>query len=234
MAIKVLEAQSRDAYQRFRREAMAVARISHPNVVQIHEVGFDSSVPYIVMEYVAGGTVSELIRGGSRLPWRDASRLIAGVARGLGAAHAKGIVHRDVKPSNLLLVERGGTEAKVADFGIAKLGGGDGITREGSFVGTVGYLAPEQAMGKEVDPRSDVFALGVTWYRLLTGRAAHEGTTAQVLVATVQQPIADPRSLAPDIPVEIVQLLESMTQLDPGGRPRDGAVVAAAIDSLVG
>src|SRR5687767_5457822 len=118
VALKVLHRGEPDAYRRFRREAMAVASLSHPNVVQIYELGLDASVPYLVMEYVPGGTAAEL--GESPLPWRRVVRLIESVARGLGAAHAVGIVHRDVKPANVLLPERDGDRAKIADFGVAK------------------------------------------------------------------------------------------------------------------
>ena len=237
VAIKVLEASGdRDAFTRFRREALAVARLVHPNVVQIFEVGFDAEAPYIVMEYVAGGTLSDRLRDPAysrQVPWVDAARIVRGLARGLGAAHEKGIVHRDVKPSNVLLVEKGGTEAKIADFGIAKLAGAESLTMEGSFVGTVGYLSPEQAMGLEVDARSDVYSLGLTWFRMLTGRPAFDGTTAQVLRASVQQAVPDPRRLNRNIPEPLAALVMEMTALDRGARPTDGNEVARRLDVIL-
>ena len=236
VAIKVLEASDKGAYLRFRREAHAVARIVHPNVVQIYEVGFDSEAPYIVMEYVPGGTVTDMLRDRSAPqppPWVRSTRVIRGIARGLGAAHEKGIVHRDVKPSNLLLVERDGHEAKIADFGIAKLSGTEALTREGSFVGTVGYLSPEQAMGMPVDARSDVYSLGITWYRMLTGRPAFDGTTAQILRASVQQSVPDPRRLNTGLPEAIAALLMAMCALDRADRPKDCTEVARRLDVIL-
>jgi len=237
VAIKVLHAANDpSAFRRFRQEALAVARLSHPNVVQIYEVGFDAAVPYIVMEYVAGGTCSDLLRDPTvpmPLPWERVSRIVEGVAKGLGAAHAMGIVHRDVKPANLLLVQRDGTESKVADFGIAKLGGGETLTREGSFVGTVGYLSPEQARGKEVKPSSDVYSLGITWYKLLTGFSPYEGSTAEILGAQQHADIPDPREMSPDIPEPVVAVLRQMTARDPNERLQDGAKTAAAIAAVL-
>jgi CHASE2 domain-containing sensor protein len=236
VAIKVLEATQKDVFTRFRREAMAVARIAHPNVVQIHEIGFDARTPYIVMEYVAGGTASDLLNDPDidlPLPWERGTRIAMTTARGLGAAHAAGIVHRDVKPANILLTAKDGDVAKVADFGIAKLQGMESLTREGSFVGTIGYLSPEQATGSEVDARSDVFSLGLTWYRLLTGVHAFRGTTAQVLRATVVQPCPDPRLIVPEIPPELAAILARMTALEPIARYADCSVVAAELESAL-
>ena len=230
VALKILEQADKGAYARFRREALAVARISHPNVVQIYEVGLDAKVPFIVMEYVGGGTIADLLRDADDLPWSRSARLIAGIARGLGAAHQKGIVHRDVKPANLLLEKRTGDVAKVADFGIAKLSGGESLTKEGSFIGTIGYLSPEQAQGLDVDPRSDVYSLGLTWFRMLTGLRAFEGTTAQVLRAAVTQSVPDPRQFNPSIPDPVAELVMRMGALDRAQRPRDGMAVAALIE----
>ena len=236
VAIKVLEAADKGAYLRFRREALAVARIVHPNVVQIYEVGFDSEAPYIVMEFVPGGTVADMLRDPSQPyppDWVRSTKIIRGIARGLSAAHVAGIVHRDVKPSNLLLTEHDADDGKIADFGIAKLSDTQSLTSEGSFVGTVGYLSPEQALGTSVDARSDVYSLGVTWYRMVTGRPAFEGTTAQILRASVQKPIGDPRRLNKEFPDAFAKLLGEMTDLDRGKRPKDCTAVAARIDDLL-
>jgi pimeloyl-ACP methyl ester carboxylesterase len=231
VALKVMHRSDADAYRRFRREAMAVASLSHPSVVQVHELGLDASVPYLVMEHVPGGTAADL--GDAPLPWRRASRLIASAARGLGAAHAVGIVHRDIKPANLLLPDREGDHAKVADFGVAKLAGAEALTREGAVVGTLGYLAPEQARGEPVDARADVWALGATWFRLLTGRRPFDGTAAEILAATIATPFPDPRAHAPDVPAEVSALVRRMCALDPAARPADGQAAADAIEALL-
>jgi pimeloyl-ACP methyl ester carboxylesterase len=228
VAIKVLRAADANALRRFRREAVATARLSHPNVVAIHDLGLEAKVPYIVMEYLAGGAASRIERVG----WARACALVASAARGLGAAHALGMVHRDVKPGNLLLADADADEVKVADFGIAKLGGADPLTREGVVLGTIGFLAPEQVMGGGVDPRCDVYALGVTLYRLLTGRAPIDGTPAEMLAAA-SRPIPDPSVIVPDLPSGVVDLVRTLSAVDPRERPADGAAAAEAIQSVM-
>ncbi|HVO29812.1 MAG TPA: serine/threonine-protein kinase, partial [bacterium] len=218
VAIKVLHQTDKSAFARFRREALAVAKISSPNVVQIYEIGLDAAVPFIVMEYVAGGTLHDLLHEAKTpLHWSRAVRVALHAARGLGAAHAKGIVHRDVKPSNILLPNPNGTGAKIADFGIAKLAGsgGEALTADNVVIGSVGYLSPEQAMSKPVDPRSDVFSLGVTLFRMIAGKMAFTGTVSERLLATVQKPLEDIRRYAPDAPPELAALVARMTAKNP-------------------
>jgi serine/threonine-protein kinase len=231
VALKLLHARDADGLRRFRREAMAIARLSHPNVVQVHELGLDASVPYLVMEYVAGGTATQLLA--QRTPWARASRIIASAARGLGAAHAVGIVHRDVKPANLLLPDPRGDTVKVADFGVAKLSGAEPLTREGALVGTIGYLAPEQAAGKPIDARVDVYALAVTWYRLLTARVPFTGTPAEVFAATFRAPVPDPSLVVPGVPAPIAALVQRMGALSANDRPADGNAVAHEIEAAL-
>jgi pimeloyl-ACP methyl ester carboxylesterase len=225
VALKVLHTRDVAAFRRFRREATAVARLSHPNVVAIHELGLDAEVPYLVMEYVAGGTLADCV---APVAWERAARLVLAAARGVGAAHAVGIVHRDVKPANLLLVARDGDEVKVADFGVAKLAGSEPITGAGAVVGTVGYLAPEQARGDAVDARSDVYALGIVLYRLLTGRLPFEGTMTEVIVATMTRAIPPP-----DAPAALAALVQRMAALAPDDRPGDANAAAAELAALI-
>jgi pimeloyl-ACP methyl ester carboxylesterase len=225
VALKLMHRGDADAYRRFRREAMAVASLSHPNVVQMYELGLDASVPYLVMEYVRGGTASAL----EVVPPRRAVQIVRDVARGLGAAHAVGIVHRDVKPANILLDSE---RAKIADFGVAKLAGSDAMTRQGAIVGTVGYLAPEQARGDAVDARADVYALGATLFRLLTGTRPFTGTVPETIAATISSPIPDPRSRDAEIPERLAMLVCRMGALDPAHRLPDGAAVAEALAEL--
>lgn len=231
VALKVLHARDAEGFRRFRREAMAIARLSHPNVVQLYELGLDASVPYLVMEYVAGGTAGQLLS--QELPWARASRIIASAARGLGAAHAVGIIHRDVKPANLLLPDPLADVVKVADFGVAKLSGAEPLTRAGAVVGTIGYLSPEQAAGKPLDARTDVYALAVTWYRLLTGRAPFTGTPVEVLAATWRAPVPDPSLVEPGVPAPIAALVRRMGALSANERPADGNAVAHEIEAAL-
>jgi pimeloyl-ACP methyl ester carboxylesterase len=231
VALKLLHTRDADGFRRFRREAMAIARLSHPNVVQIYELGLDAPVPYLVMEYMAGGTAAQLVA--QKMPWERASRIIASAARGLGAAHAVGIVHRDVKPANLLLPDPRSYFVKVADFGVAKLSGAEPLTQEGALVGTIGYLAPEQAAGKPIDARADVYALAVTWYRLLTGRAPFSGTPGEVLAAALRVPVPDPARVEPRVPAPIAALVQRMGALSANDRPVDGNAAAHEIESAV-
>lgn len=231
VALKVLHARDADGFRRFRREAMAIARLSHPNVVQLYELGLDASVPYLVMEYVAGGTAVQLL--GQKMPWVRASRIIASAARGLGAAHAVGIVHRDVKPANLLLPDPLGDIVKVADFGVAKLSGAEPLTREGAVVGTIGYLSPEQAAGKPIDARADVYALAVTWYRLLTAQVPFSGTPVEVFAAACRAPIPDPALVERRVPAPIAALVQRMGALSASDRPADGNAAAHEIEAAI-
>jgi serine/threonine-protein kinase len=185
------------------------------------------------MELVRGGDLDAALQAAGLLEWRRASRIIASAARGLGAAHAQGVVHRDVKPQNLLLADPKGDDVKVADFGLAKLGQGGSLTAAGSYLGTIGYLAPEQAMGEDVTAAADVFSLGVTWYRLLAGRHPFQGTASELLKATILQRVPDQRASVRDLPAPIAEILLAMTAREAADRPHDGAEVARRIDAAL-
>ena len=156
-----------DQIERFRREARAVAQVSHPNVVAVIDAGEDGGRPYIVFEYVDGETLKQRIDRLGRLPLDEAAAYAIEVGRGLAAAHARRLVHRDVKPQNVLIDSEG--RAKVTDFGIARELEQDGLTKTGRVLGTTDYVSPEQAMGKGVDARSDIYSLGILLYEMLTG-----------------------------------------------------------------
>ena len=165
VAIKLLHSaisSEDDQLERFRREARAAARLSHPNVVNVIDAGEDDGMPYIVFEYVDGETLKERIRRVGRLPPSEAVAYAIEVGRGLSAAHGERLVHRDVKPQNVLINDEG--EAKVTDFGIARSLEMEGLTAPGNVLGTTDYVAPEQALGEPVTERSDIYSLGIVLY----------------------------------------------------------------------
>src|SRR5215208_2627385 len=161
-----------DQLERFRREARAVASLNHPNIVIVIDAGEDEGAPYIVFEYVPGETLKDRIRGVGRLPVPEAVAYAIEIGRALSCAHANRLVHRDVKPQNVLIDSDG--RAKVTDFGIARELEQDGLTKTGRVLGTTDYVSPEQAMGQSVDARSDIYSLGVLLYEMLTGEVPFE------------------------------------------------------------
>ena len=178
VAVKVLHAgisDQPDQIERFRREARAVAQLSHPNVVAVIDAGEDGGHPYIVFEYVEGETLKQRIDRLGRLPVDEAAAYAIEIGRGLAAAHARMLVHRDVKPQNVLIDAEG--RAKVTDFGIALSLESDGLTKTGRVLGTTDYVSPEQAMGQDVDARSDIYSLGILLYEMLTGHPPFQAET---------------------------------------------------------
>ena len=188
VAIKTLiseggfESESR---QRFAVEAKAAARLQHPNIVIVYELGEDRGIPYIAMELLSGGDLEGVLRGGEPLGVLEKLDVVTQVCRGLTFAHERGIIHRDIKPSNIRLLDDG--TAKIMDFGIAKLGGTQ-LTKAGMLVGTVHYMSPEQVRGRPLDGRSDVFSVGVILYELLSGQRPFRGEgTTQILYKIVHE-----------------------------------------------
>ena len=183
VAIKLMHreiASDSDQLERFRREARAVAQLSHPHIVGVIDAGEDEGRPYIVFEYVEGETLKDRIRRLGRLPVDEAIAYAIEISRALGAAHGRGIVHRDVKPQNVLVDEEG--SAKVTDFGIARSMDDSGLTAEGRVLGTTDYVSPEQALGHDVNGQSDIYSLGIVLYEMLTGDVPFHGEN-QVAVA---------------------------------------------------
>jgi eukaryotic-like serine/threonine-protein kinase len=204
VAVKRLHARLHDdpeLAERFRREGTAVARLSHPNLVRLLDQGQDGDEPFLVFELVEGRDLKTMIRQEGRLAPREAASICSQVARALGAAHAAGVVHRDIKSHNVLVTPAG--VAKLTDFGIARIIGGEdaSLTRTGIVLGSSDYLAPEQAEGRQVERASDIYSLGVVLFEALTGRLPFQGENA-VAVATkhVYEDAPDPRSVVPGIP----------------------------------
>jgi eukaryotic-like serine/threonine-protein kinase len=223
VAVKLLAehlAEDESFVARFRREALAAARLQHPNVVQVFDSGQDpsSNRHFIVMEYVDGPSCADLIREQGTLGVEQTADIVRGACNGLDYAHRQGVVHRDVKPGNLL-ISSDGDNLKLADFGIAKAAEQTRITQVGSVLGTAAYLSPEQARGEEAGPPSDIYSLGVCAYQFLAGRLPHEYGSLTELALKQQndrvQPITDFR---PEVPGELDRAVRVCLETDPSAR----------------
>ena len=202
VAIKVLKEELRDDKEfvhRFNTEAQAAARISNPHVVSIYDVGFENGLYYIVMEYVDGITLKEYIAEKGVLPWRQAAEIAAQICEGLSAAHKKSVIHRDIKPQNIIMTEGG--VLKVTDFGIARATTQATQSTSSSTIGTVHYLSPEQARGGYTNERTDIYSLGVVLYEMLTGRLPfNDNTAVAIAIKHIQEKPVLPRILNNEIP----------------------------------
>ncbi|MBX5469644.1 MAG: serine/threonine protein kinase [Thermoleophilaceae bacterium] len=213
VAIKLLHSEissDSDQIERFRREARAVARLSHPHVVTVIDAGEDQGQPYIVFEHVAGETLKERIRRLGRLPITEALAYAIEIGRALEAAHAQRLVHRDVKPQNVLIDSDG--RAKVTDFGIARSLADEGLTAAGRVLGTTDYVSPEQALGEQVTQQSDVYSLGIVLFEMLTGEVPFKAD-APVAVAMkhVREPMPDVRRLRPEVSAATAAVVDRAT-----------------------
>src|SRR5579884_1937049 len=215
---------------RFRREALAAARLVHPNIVQVFDFGLDERQHqhFIVMEHVPGHSCAELLRDHGSLEVGDAVDILVQACRGLDYAHRNGVVHRDVKPGNLLVSDSG--IVKLADFGIARATDQSSITQVGSVLGTAAYLAPEQARGEEAGPRADIYSLGVVAYQLLSGRLPYEAASLSELALKQQRESPAPLDkVNPEVPRELARAVALALALDQDRRPADTPAFAEAL-----
>lgn len=220
-AVKILpDSMSRDvpALRRFLREAKAAARIHHPNVVGIYEVGQRDRFHYIAMELVQGVSAEDLLRLRGPLNWQDALRWAADACRGLEAAHGAGLVHRDIKPANLVRGSDG--VAKLLDFGLVKNTdpNDSAITQSGEVVGTPHYMSPEQCRSAVLDARSDLYSLGAALFEMLTGRPPYRGDAIEVINGHCNGPVPDPMAVDPKIPRGCAAIVRRAMAKDPGTR----------------
>ncbi|WP_433377041.1 Stk1 family PASTA domain-containing Ser/Thr kinase [Streptosporangium sp. CA-115845] len=234
VAVKVMHrslAEDPAFVRRFIGEAKSVASLSHPNVVHVFDQGTDGDNVYLSMEYVPGRTLRDVLRDRGRLPAREALEVMIPVLAALGAAHQSGLVHRDVKPENVLLADDG--RVKVVDFGLARAIEATNQTRTGVMIGTIGYMSPEQVTSGAADARSDVYAAGIMLFELLTGRQPYEGDTPMsVAYRHVHDTVPVPSALLPGSSPLLDTLVARATARDPANRPADAtALLVAAVDA---
>jgi serine/threonine protein kinase len=239
VAIKLMHreiASDSDQLERFRREARAVAQLSHPHIVGVIDYGEDLDPahprPYIVFEYVEGETLKERIRRSGRLPITEAVAYAIEIARALGTAHAHHIVHRDVKPQNVLIDEEG--QAKVTDFGIARTLDEEGLTADGRVLGTTDYVSPEQALGRHVTGQSDLYSVGVVLYEMLTGEVPFKGEN-QIAVAMkhVREEIPDVQFKRPEVSAALASVIDTATAKRLEDRYADDAELIADLEDVL-
>lgn len=241
VAIKTLRpelAMHQVSKERFLREACMVSAIKHEHIVTIYNVGEEQGIPYLAMEYLEGQSLEEIIQKKKRLNWIQIMRLGREIARGLAVAHANGLIHRDVKPANIWLEvidkQAGKTRLKLLDFGLARYVQQEGgVTQAGMVVGTPHYVSPEQARGRELDPRSDLFSLGVVLYRLCTRKYPFEGEDTLALLTSLA--VDDPlpmRHHKPEIPQELDDFVLRLLAKNPNDRPASAKEVADELQEL--
>lgn len=233
-AIKVLAAelaQEKGFLQRFEREIDILARLHHPNIVRFYESGSQDGHFYYAMEYIEGESFEQLLQARGKLPWPEVLDAALQICPALKHAHDQGVVHRDIKPPNLLRTSTG--VVKLTDFGIAKVFAGKQLTSTGGVVGTAEYLSPEQASGKPATKRSDLYSFGVVMYTLLVGHPPFQGqTSTDLLHKHLYAQFDRPRKLVPEIPRELDDVVCQLLEKDPARRPPDGMVLHRQLDSI--
>ncbi|MGH7636871.1 MAG: bifunctional serine/threonine-protein kinase/formylglycine-generating enzyme family protein, partial [Gemmatimonadaceae bacterium] len=232
LAVKVLSPDviaSHSVLERFRREAETVAQLSHPHIVKLHFIGQKDDLVYLVMEMIDGGSLADRLQREQMLPIDAAARILGEVASALAHAHKRGVVHRDIKPQNVLLDAESG-RAMVTDFGIARTAEGGSLTATGMVVGTPAYLSPEQVTGEASDHRADIYALGVMAYEMIAGRAPFTGPTpTAVLMKRLAGPPEPLRSIRKEVPVALEELVDACLATNPEERIQSAADIARAL-----
>ena len=234
VAIKVLKSEfseDRNFVSKFRAEAQAAAALSHPNIVNIYDVGEENGLYYIVMELVEGITLKKYIDKKGRIDVKEAVSIAIQVAQGIQTAHSHHIIHRDIKPQNIIISREG--KVKVTDFGIARASSSQTISS--NAVGSVYYISPEQARGSYSDERSDIYSLGITLYEMVTGMLPFEGdNTVAVALQHIQNELPSPRDYTPDLPISVEKIIYKCTQKKPERRyAKASDVIADLKKSLI-
>jgi serine/threonine protein kinase len=238
VAVKILaESMAKDAHflERFILEARAVAALEHPHILPVYDFGTQDGLNYMVMRYVDGGTVADLMSTQKTMTYTDITRIIGDLANALDYAHSKGIVHRDIKPGNMLIDQHG--EVLLADFGLARIienSPKSRLTQAGTVVGTASYMAPEQAADEPLDGRSDIYSLGVVLFEMLTGRPPFDGETlVAIALKHVNEPTPSLRAINPDIPLEFEQVVFTSMEKWPDDRFQTGMEMAQALTAAL-
>ena len=221
VAVKILRedlAEDAELRRRFHEESQAVAMLSHPNIVAVYDVSRSSDLEYIVMELIDGITLKQYMqKKGNKLNWREALHFITQIVKALGHAHSRGIIHRDIKPHNIMVLRDG--SVKVADFGIARVASGGHSTLTQEALGSVHYISPEQARGSHIDARSDLYSAGVVLYEMITGRLPFEGDTpVSVAIQHINSIPLSPREIDPAIPEALEAITMKAMAPDPDNR----------------
>lgn len=232
IAVKILKkefAESEEFLRRFRNESKAISVLSHPNIVKIYDVGFSEKIQYIVMEYIDGITLKEYIENERVLSWKDAVHFVTQILRALQHAHERGIVHRDIKPQNIMMFTDG--TIKVMDFGIAKFAREEGKTATDQAIGTVHYISPEQARGDVTDAKSDLYSVGVMLYEMLTGQKPFDTDNPVSIAVMHMHNIAElPRRINPDIPIPLEEIIVHAMEKNPDDRYQTAMEMIRDID----
>jgi serine/threonine protein kinase len=220
VALKMLSAElggEEELHQRFQREAEAIGRLSHPCIVTVYDLGETEGQLYMAMELLEGEDLRKIIERRVDIPLADRVRILLQIAEGLAYAHSRGVVHRDVKPANIIVTSRGGI--KILDFGLARVASQSNITRQGVILGTPDYMSPEQAMGRGVTPRSDQFAAGAVFYEFLGGSKPFRGKTLHAVLYQILSEEPEPLLTAnPGLPARLAALVYGMMRKDPDAR----------------
>ncbi len=223
------------ALKRFEREAKAVARLTHPNIVKVTDYGEEDGKPYLVMPYLPGGTLKQLIKERGQIPWQEAARILIPIAEALAYAHSQGVIHRDIKPSNILLTQSG--QPMLTDFGVAKIIEDEAtqdLTGTSATVGTPEYMSPEQITSKTVDARADLYSLGVVFYEMITGRKPFEADTPMaVLFKHVNDPLPNPSRFVTDLPKCVAYFLIKALAKKPEDRFQSGEDISKAFQEMI-
>jgi serine/threonine protein kinase/LysM repeat protein len=223
------------ALKRFEREAKALAQINHPNIVKVIDYGEYKSKPFLVMPYLEGGTLKALMQARGALPWQEAVRLLLPISKALAYAHQHGMIHRDVKPSNVLITDSG--EPMLSDFGVTKIIEDEAtvdLTGTNAAIGTPEYMAPEQATSKSIDHRADIYSLGIVFYEMVTGRKPYVADTPlAVLIKHVRDPLPRPSQFLPSLPVEVERVLLKALAKKPEDRYQAMGEFAAALEGCL-